>query len=87
MEQLNPCELEVVDGNRQIFIHNFEFGGSYFRTMFTIRPGITMTLVGALPSSRATIFSSANAVFSTSSFVASAGTVMRLRTLPLTWMG
>ncbi len=55
--------------------------------MLTILPGTTITLRGAAPASSSTIFSSANAAASMASGDASAGTVMRLRTLPLTWIG
>ena len=52
-----------------------------------ILPGTTITLRGAAPASSSTIFSSASAAASIASGFASAGTVMRLRTLPLTWIG
>jgi hypothetical protein len=53
----------------------------------TRRPGTTITLRGSPPPVRAVTFSSARATAFTSSCVAEAATVTRLRTLPLTWIG
>jgi hypothetical protein len=55
--------------------------------MLTSRPGTTITFFGARPASTATTFSSLSAAFSTSAASVSAGTVIRLRTRPFTWMG
>src|SRR6478752_2296858 len=56
-------------------------------TIDTMRPGTTTTLRGAAPPSSSTIRSSVSAAASISAGSASAATVIRARTLPLTWIG
>src|SRR5690606_3696254 len=51
-------------------------------TMLTSLPGTTISLRGVLPASSPTTFSSASAAASMAALSASAGTWMRLRTLP-----